>query len=388
MGQYVFNYSGATYCFPKDENDKEKYIVFACAKNEDPYIREWTTHYLSLGFDKVIIADNNDSPDSLKGILSDLIRQGKVQIFECNGLKKFQLYIYNMFLSEGNYKWCAYFDCDEFLVLNVHKDIKHFLNGINEDCVLINWIVFGSNGELHKKDLPIQTRFKVPVSPLPFFKENFYVKPIIRGGAKGLWLTNTHCPLSNEKRTFNIGGYATVDYSSHVYFPPRCKYAYIKHYYTKSFDEWISGKIKRGWPDEMFDVLKPTNYFIADSNTEFPINKFVNGFFVDNKTFSKEGVEKSYGKAMEEYEVIVAMSSDNNPYAIVLNVFSLMKYYTDHIFVINADCVDDSLFNEMLEYAFITGNRLCFAANQEEIFSIILNKAKRNKELYYYIDFQ
>lgn len=384
MAYYNFEYSGQTFQFEKDESDSEKVIVFACAKNEDDYINEWVEHYLNLGFDKIIIADNNDSPEPLRNLLSKWINNGQVQIFECNGLKKFQLYIYNMFLHEGNYKWCAYFDCDEFLELNSHASIKGFLSGIEEDCVLINWMVFGSNGNIHKGNGLLKERFKCPVSPVSFFKENFYVKPIIRGGSNNMYLTNTHCPLYCDK--MNIGGYYTVDYSRHVYSPVRYKYAYIRHYYTKSFDEWVSNKVKRGWPDEMFDILKPSNYFIADKNVDFEIDKFINGFFVDNNSLTEQSIKEMYDDIMGKYEMIHLFSSSRNIYGIFIQLFSLMRYYTDHLFVVSGEYIDDSTFALMLWYGMLTGNRVAFSFDQSDLERIFFEKTTWNKNLFYYIN--
>ena len=70
---YVFNFKGKEYYFDKDDTDKDKYIVFTCAKNEDNYILEWVEHYLSIGFDKLIIADNNDDNTILPNILNEHI---------------------------------------------------------------------------------------------------------------------------------------------------------------------------------------------------------------------------------------------------------------------------------------------------------------------------
>ena len=384
MDKYIFNYSGCCFEFEKEE-DRDKYVVFACAKNEDDYILEWVNHYLNLGFDKIILADNNDDPEKLKSILSGFIKEKRVQIFPCNGLKKFQLYIYNMFLAEGNYKWCAYFDCDEFLELNKHKDIKSFLNEINEDCVLINWVVFGSNGKIYKEDGYVQRRFKLPVSQINFFKENFYVKPIIRGGSNGFYLENTHCPCFTDNRRINIGGYFLTDYHSHVFYPPRLKYAYIKHYYTKSFEEWVSNKVSRGWPDEMFDVLKPANYFISCTTPKFETEKYVNGFFVDNNLFKKEELLKAYTDILNAYDVIVFHSSNNNMYSLTIHLFSFMSVCTEHIFILFNKNVDDAFFNNVLEYGFVTGNKVCYAENDWEVSEIIENKGN-NKFGYYSID--
>ena len=387
MEKYVFEYSGTTYEFEKEPSDKDKYVVFACAKNEDNYIKEWVEHNLSVGFDKVIIADNNDEPGKLEEILSEYVKNGTVQIFPCNGLKRFQTYIYNMYLNESNYKWCAYFDCDEFIEFNSHKDVKDFLEVVKEECVLVNWVVFGSNEKAHNEGGFVQDRFKFPVSPLNTFKENFYVKPIIRGGATGFYMTNTHCP-NGKRKTFNVGGYHLVDNVNNTYYPPRCKYAYIKHYYTKSFDEWIANKVRRGWPDEMFDLLKPANYFIVDKNYEFPIERYTSGFFVDNNEFEEKRMHEQYDDMMNNYEVIVVRSSDDNIYSLVLHVMSFMRYFTNHIILIDNKQVDDALFNLFLEYSFKTGNRVAFAFNQWDIDRTVLYKTKWNSSKYYYMDCQ
>ena len=201
---YKFEYQGNTYFFDKDESDRDKYIVFACAKNEDDYIVEWVEHNLSICFDKVIIADNNDDPTILPSILSKYVKEGTVQIFDCSGIKGMQLYIYNMFIAESNYKWCAYFDCDEFLELSQHKSVKDFLAGIKEDCVLINWVVFGGVGNFVRKFGKLVDRFTEPVYPMGMFKENFYVKPIIRSAKTFSRFINTHCPLPKYLPLFEL----------------------------------------------------------------------------------------------------------------------------------------------------------------------------------------
>ena len=386
MGKYSFAYSGNTYFFEKDETDKDKYIVFACAKNEDKYILEFVKHYLSIGFDKIIIADNNDDQTIVSKILKDYILKKQVQIFNCCGLKKFQLYLYNMYLNERNYKWCAYFDCDEFLELTTHTDIKDFLSCVTEPCILINWIVFGSDGNVHREDKPLNERFKCPVLPVPFFKENFYVKPIINGNFEGGYLSNTHCPSFVDN--MSVGGYFHVNYTSHVYYPARYKYAFIRHYYTKSFDEWMSNKIQRGWPDEMFDVLKPTNFFIVDKNPDFQIIKYTNGFFVDNNSFSPEFIHKEYDGIMGKYEMIHLFSSTKNMYSITLHLFTLMREYTNHVFVLSDDIIDDPMYANMLSYAMMTGNKLAFAFNDADKFKILSSKTSWNSSLYYYMDCQ
>ena len=181
---------GVTITFPKHEEDKDKYMVIACAKNENDYIREWIEHYKKLDFDKIIICDNNDD-ESLIDVIDDYVNSGLVEIFNCRGLGSFQVQLYSMFCREGNYKWCGYFDCDEFLELNIYNSIKEYLNTKpNDICVSFNWLMFGSNEKLFKEDGLVQDRFKYPVSPISLYTENCFIKSLVRGGdffKNGCW---------------------------------------------------------------------------------------------------------------------------------------------------------------------------------------------------------
>ena len=373
---YEFNYCGNTYQFEKDEADKDKYVVFSCAKNEDSYIIEWVEHNLSIGFDKIIIADNNDNPETLPEILSKYIENGTVQIFNCSGLKGFQLYIYDMFLHESNYKWCAYFDCDEFLELSQHKSVKDFLSTIKEDCVLINWIVFGGCGNYLQSEGKLEERFTEPVYPAPLFKENYYVKPIIRSGHTFSGFTTTHAPTPKYFPSFSLGGYVHVDYKSHVYTPPRYKYAYIRHYYSKSFEEWLNNKVKRGWPDEMPDILKAENYFILENPSPYPVEKYVKGLFVDNRAM--ESGKESLASMIGDSRVILVKSTSKNPYAIILESFFIMKNFKNRVYVFEGDFIDDTLYALLLEYAIRTDNKAAYIFNDEEMGNVLEKYGCRN----------
>ena len=382
---YIFDFNGEKYRFNKNEYDKDKYIVFTCAKNEDDYIIEWVDHYLKLGFDKLIIADNNDDNTKLPGLLNTYIENGVVEIFDCHGLKEFQLYIYNMFLQEGNYKWCAYFDCDEFLELTIHSNIKEFLNEINENCVLIHWLVFGSNGKIKKENGRIQDRFKLPVSPVPFFKENFYVKPIIRGGVKNYWMIDTHTPLNNNGDVYNLGGYKIVDYASHVYSPVCYRYAYIKHYYTKSFEEWMNGKVKRGWPDKMPKILKESNYFLLQNKETFPVNKFNLGLFVDNEFFVDYCEKENIKDAIQKYNVFDFRASTKNIYSLLLYVCNFLSNVSNKVLILPIDCLDENLYAYLMEFAFETGNKVFLPKDDAEKWAIF-RKYTTCGDGYYYQD--
>ena len=105
-------------------------IVGLCCivKNENKYLKEYVEYYLNLGFDKIIIGDNNDI---LGEQVKDVVKESeKVTIINVRGQKKIQCRFY-----EDCYKkfkdvcdWMAFFDADEFLELNNHNNIKDFLS--------------------------------------------------------------------------------------------------------------------------------------------------------------------------------------------------------------------------------------------------------------------
>lgn len=384
---YHFQTNEIDRYFHKDPNDADKYLVCTCARGENDYITEFVDHYLKLGFDKVIICDNNDD-NSIESVLASYIDNGTVEIFDCRGFKSFQVQFYSMFAHEGNYKWCGYFDADEFLELGIHDNIKQFLDTIKEDCVSFHWLVFGDNGQYHKTEGRIQDRFPMPVRPISLFKENVFVKSIVRGGYdrfKNCWFNGSHVPMcSNENMVYNIGGYTTVDYQSHTHFPMRYKYGYIKHYYTKSFDEWIA-KASRGWPDGT-PTLATSNFFICNTSNDVhvPIERFTNGFFIMD-----EGAKKLCERCksmLDEYSVINIINSDKQVYALMVQFIALMKSTTNHTFVLSQPHITDEMFTIFLEYGFETGNRVVFANGQNELWQAYLKFNNNGAGTYYILD--
>lgn len=381
--QYHFVTNEIDTYFHKDPTDIDKYVVCTCAKNEDDYIEEFVQHYLNLNFDKIIICDNNDN-DNLEQILKKFIKEGTVEIFNCRGFNSFQVQFYSMFCAEGNYKWCAYYDCDEFLHLNVYTDIKEFLNTVEGDVISFNWMVYGTNGKYHKEPGTVQERFPEPVRPINIFKENCFIKSIVRGGKgrfKDNWFNGSHTPTcSNNDIVRNIGGYHIIDSNntSHSHLPARYKYGYLKHYYTKSFDEWIN-KSNRGWPDGTVN-LRAANFHIMENHSNYPIENFKTALFID-----EFGVLNTMEEVFKEYSVVQFNNTTKNIYSWYTQIIVIMSEFTDKTFIVTEEHIDDNTFNIVLEYAIATGNRLVYCRNHAEVWKTYLRYSKYGGT-YYIID--
>lgn len=385
METYYFKHSGLY--FEKDPEDKDKYMVAACAKNEGNYIVEWVEHYLNLGFDKIVIADNNDVGDeTLPAILKDYVDRGKVQIFDVRGVECFQVGFYSDFCSESNFKWCAFYDCDEFLEIAPYTNIKEYLAQYQGwDVLLLNWLVFGPNGQLRKEPGGVQERFKYPQAPVLYFKENAFVKSLVRGDKtkfENCFFNGSHVPIPAEGKKISIlvGGEYVPSVSSHAYFVPRYKNGYIKHYYTKSFEEWID-KAGRGWPDGT-DNLHLSKYLIFRDEYLPPISFMRDALF---KTDDYSGY-KNFETALSEYDVISVKNSGEFAYPMFTEIMDMFENVTDHTFIFSDESVDDTLFAILLEYGYRTGNRVVFCKNDDEIWGTYLTYHKKNVT-YYIVSF-
>jgi hypothetical protein len=109
------------------------------AKSEDYYLDEWLDYNHKIGFDKIIMYQNDWRTDIERPFLEKRVWDGK----------SVQLPIYNSFLdTDTEYDWVAFFDCDEFLVLRKHDNVKDFINDYKDktNVIGLNWYFYGSFG--------------------------------------------------------------------------------------------------------------------------------------------------------------------------------------------------------------------------------------------------
>ena len=202
-----------------------KILICTIAKQENKYINEFVEHYRRLKIKAIIIYDNNDiNGEKFDDILKNDINNHFIKIINIRGIKHPQIMVINDCYQNYNksYDWIAFYDIDEFLYIN------HFHN-LNK---------------LYYEPKPLKQRFIKAVPELKI-KSNKYLnsaaKTIVRGGLKIIinWGLFPHY----IKNVINCrpDGNITTNYFSH----PQHSIAYIKHYLTKSTEEFIE-RINRG----------------------------------------------------------------------------------------------------------------------------------------------
>lgn len=266
-----------------------KIDVCCIAKMENRYIREWVEHYRKIGFDSVILIDNNDAGgERFDDSIGDYMKEGFVEVIDFRGKEKAQLEAYDYVYREiFDGDWIAFFDVDEFLFLPEHGNIHDFMasfDGMSTDVVKINWMCYGDCGKLYYEDKPVNERFD---TPLPFdystgrVPNNFHTKCIVRKGCMGKGLSycaNPHVPVGNGLVYRKPSGEVTGSSPFEKYDFSR---AYLKHFTTKTIQEFVETKMVRGVPDRSRE----------DSRRDVNLDMF---FGYNEKTEEKLKIAKGY----------------------------------------------------------------------------------------------
>lgn len=204
------------------------------AKNEDNYIHEWIAYNKKLGFDKIILYEN----DWKSNIEDDF-----VEVRQMNG-GRMQITAYNHFLKNNTeYSWAAFFDVDEFLVLLKHKNVNEFINDYfakkNPRAISLAWYVYGDNGQ----EMVVDGNFSVLERFTMRGAKPFSLgKSIVNCQFKNTIMIDPHCCNHNGLDTsYNLCQPSSLK-------NPQVDVAYINHFFTKTKQEFEI-KIKRGRAD-------------------------------------------------------------------------------------------------------------------------------------------
>lgn len=256
-------------------------IVMIC-KNESKYLLEFVKYHLDLGFDKIIIGDNNDiDGERYNELLKEYIDKGQVILFDLRGKQGVQKIFYNNLPKFGiPYKWAAFIDTDEFITFSeigkkiFGNNIKNFLN--SRDYVKaykLNWRIYGDNENIVYEDKPVIERFPEPLNEkVTFhykFPENSHCKSILRNDVFINFTNNPHG--INECNDYFTPKGMPVDGGA-FNFNLEYDILYIRHYYTKSLEEWCKNKLGRSYADYLrsnsVDYYPLKDYFIYNKYTE------------------------------------------------------------------------------------------------------------------------
>lgn len=230
-----------------------KIALVAIGRRENLYAVEFVEHYQKLGFDTIFILDNNhDGEEHFEDVLSPFVDSGLVKILDYRNQIKPQMRAYTEVYAQikNDYDWIAFFDFDEFLFIN-GMNVKQWLSKFSQDCeeVLTNWMCMTDNDLVHYDPRPLVERFTQamqPDKPVQYsFPDNCHVKAIIRGGLDVRFCGNPHTP-DTPLKAYNASGRRT---NNAPWQEIDWRVAHLRHYTTKTLEEWVTRKLEVGTPD-------------------------------------------------------------------------------------------------------------------------------------------
>lgn len=322
-----------------EKQDAEgKIALIALGRMENEYAREFVDYYLKLGFDKIIIADNNyHGEEYFDDVLSDYIKSGLVVIENYRDIPYTQCKAYNELYAKyrNKFGWIAFFDFDEFLVVNDGKSVKEWLDGFPADAdeVLVNWKIMTDSGMFENDGRPMIERFTEEMQIDKALKyeipENNHVKCIIRGGLNEAGFGKqphssdscTHCYAANGKPC-----------ESAPFYPYDHSAAMLLHFTTKTIGEWMRNKWQKGVGTALGDKFK---------------KKYKKYFFgINENTPEKDTYIEAYERNRER-ELVVCIVNYNTPEMVETCIRSIWKH-TPGVYVIIFDNSDTKPFTKRM----------------------------------------
>ena len=224
-----------------------KTAAVCVVKNAEFRIAEWIAYQIAIGFDTVILLDNQ-STDATVAVIKAFMPFHDVRLIDwpMTGVSYQKAgYEYAVWSNRREFDWCACIDADEFILPPASETIADILNRAGaKAAVAMPWAVFGSNGWIERPPGLVIDCYTTR-APDNFFV-NRHVKSIVRPDAMVKCLS----PHLFEM----IGDYAdpsgrTIDRPADIMDKPiSFQFGRINHYFVQSRACWAE-KLARGYHD-------------------------------------------------------------------------------------------------------------------------------------------
>ena len=253
-----------------------KVALCAIGRLENNYIREWLEHYKMLGFNHIFLYDNNyDGEEHFEDVIGDYIDSGFVDVINYRNKQVCQIKAYDeCYHSHSNeYDWIAFFDIDEFMILEKYNNINDFLNqNIFKDCdgIRVCWKQFTDSGLVRviNGNYNCMNRF---TEIIPLHKgQALHCKTIFKTKNKIMKFTNAHGCYDKRLKLKNCVGDVCNNTNFNIGNKTILKGAWLNHYRYKTIEEFIKTKLKRCYPDKTVESARKGNFNI---NTFFKKKK-------------------------------------------------------------------------------------------------------------------
>lgn len=217
-----------------------KTAICVLIKDENEYLDEWLSHHFNLGIDEIFLYEDYGSKSHL-----DIVQPygNKVHLNSIDVMfnsdderkivtekgKRVQVLLFDYFPKKykDEFDWILFIDIDEFLILK--KPLHELLEEYNDkEAIYLRWIWYGASGHIKKPEGKVVDNFKKSITTTFNWGLNF--KSFINCKLFKKWERTIHKAEG--------GVYPISEYGDHK--------AFIRHYFTKSWEEWKTKLLSRG----------------------------------------------------------------------------------------------------------------------------------------------
>ena len=273
---------------------------------ENRYLEEWLRHYVSLGVDKIVIFDNNDTQGKYAENIFDIdyVKDCKdnniIDVYPIPGETQAQTRSYNKCyeIYGDKYDWLMFFDIDEFLMLEKAKNIKGFLSDtrFNQyEMIHVNWKVYDDNDlvTVINNDYSVVKRFTRPCQNRR--DVHYELKTIVRGGMRDVrFVKNPHTCDNRIFSCCNVLG-EQVDSKAAKTIRVIHKEAWLNHYICKTMEEYCHTKLVRrgGHTAHIKDLRYNINFFFNYNRHSIEKVKYYKEHYSSNIPISVKYIDNS-----------------------------------------------------------------------------------------------
>jgi hypothetical protein len=279
--------------------------IFTIIKNEHRFLDEWLQYHIKLGIDKLYVFEDVDSLsheeicNKYNNVelfkITDIYDEGQASKIindkhnkRCRyGLqRKFMYDIIEFIYRQNCLDWLIYIDADEFVTLeDESKDIHNIINEYKDYAVLVlRWKNYSADGHVYRPDGGVIENYKTPCSNTAYLDTIKIANKLafnLHKWNKDTVKCNFHIPLEKSSDKFK---WCKTDYTSGDT-SVSYKNIYIRHYITKSFEDYCNKLFVRGQFSKSMTISRffNLNYDISRDNKDVVkilndvYNKFMNG---------------------------------------------------------------------------------------------------------------
>jgi hypothetical protein len=234
--------------------------VLTTMRNEGPYILDWVSYHLAIGFDHIFVY-TNDNDDGSDELLRALARHGVLTLIENAAAPtlsaQHKAYSHGLMLLPHmlDYRWCALIDADEYIAFDtgMFQNIADFITWQEAqpvDAIALCWLLHvAGRGDVWRDESTLR-RF-----PLRERGVNPHVKSLFR--TRMFWHAHPHFPhtahgrfifRTEDGRIHHIQN--VTDRLAAFAESPSAGLAWVNHYIMRTAGESLL-KLARGRADQI-----------------------------------------------------------------------------------------------------------------------------------------